>query len=98
MSVVIVFCCQIEVSATVRSLVQRSHTDCGLPLCVIQKPREGGDPGLRWAVGPEGGKISKEEAFAHLKSTYSLSRGALMAVYVPCLVIILPGVEGNGLA
>jgi hypothetical protein len=28
-------CCQVEVSATGRSLVQRSPTDCGVSLCVI---------------------------------------------------------------
>jgi len=31
--------CQIEVSATDWSLVQRSSTDCGASLCVIKKPR-----------------------------------------------------------
>jgi len=33
MSVVSVVCCQIEVSATGRSLVQRSPTDCGASEC-----------------------------------------------------------------
>jgi hypothetical protein len=37
-----VVCCQVEVSATSWSLVQRSPTDCGASLCVIKKPREGG--------------------------------------------------------
>jgi hypothetical protein len=36
-------CCQVEVSATNRSLVQRSPTDCGASLCVITKPSERGD-------------------------------------------------------
>ena len=35
LSVVIVVCCQVEVSATNWSLVQRSPTDCGASLCVI---------------------------------------------------------------
>ena len=35
LSVVSVVCCQIEVSATSWSLVQRSPTDCGTSLCVI---------------------------------------------------------------
>jgi len=35
MSVVSVMCCQVEVSATNWSLVQRSLTDCGVSLCVI---------------------------------------------------------------
>jgi hypothetical protein len=34
-----VVCCQVEVSATSWSLVQRSPTDCGASLCVIKKPR-----------------------------------------------------------
>ena len=29
-------CCQVEVSATGRSRIQRSPTDCGMSLCVIQ--------------------------------------------------------------
>jgi hypothetical protein len=32
----LVECCQVEVSATGRSLVQRIPTDCGVSLCVIQ--------------------------------------------------------------
>ena len=35
LSVVSVVCCQLEVSATSWSLVQRSPTDCGASLCVI---------------------------------------------------------------
>jgi hypothetical protein len=35
LSLVNVECCRIEVSATGRSLVQRSPTDCGASLCVI---------------------------------------------------------------
>ena len=35
LSVVSVVCCQVEVSATSRSLVQWSHTDCAASLCVI---------------------------------------------------------------
>ena len=30
-------CCQVEVSATSRSLIQRSPTDCDASLCVIKK-------------------------------------------------------------
>jgi hypothetical protein len=40
LSVVCVMCCQAEVSATSWSLVQRSPTDCGASLCVIQKHQE----------------------------------------------------------
>ena len=35
MPVVNVVCCQVEVSATGRSLVQRNPTDCGASLSVI---------------------------------------------------------------
>jgi hypothetical protein len=35
LSVVSVVCCQVEVSATSWSLIQRSPTDCGASLCVI---------------------------------------------------------------
>jgi hypothetical protein len=35
MFVVSVVCCQVEVSATGRSLVQRSPTDCVVSFCVI---------------------------------------------------------------
>jgi hypothetical protein len=41
-SVVSVVYCQVEVSATDWSLVQRSPTDCGASLCVIKKPRKWG--------------------------------------------------------
>jgi hypothetical protein len=39
LSVVSVVCCHVEVSATGRSPVQRSPTDCGISLCVIYKPQ-----------------------------------------------------------
>jgi hypothetical protein len=42
MFVVCVVCCQVEVSATRWSLVERSPNDCGASLCVIKKPRETG--------------------------------------------------------
>jgi hypothetical protein len=40
LSLMCVVCCQVEVSATSWSLVQRSPTDCGVyQMCVIVKPR-----------------------------------------------------------
>jgi len=42
LSVVSVVCCQVEVSATDWSFVQRSPTECGALLCVIKKPRKRG--------------------------------------------------------
>jgi hypothetical protein len=46
-------CCQVEVSATSWSLVQRSPTDRGASLCVITKTRERGGHSPRWAAEPE---------------------------------------------
>jgi len=53
LSLVSVVCCQVEVSATSWSLVQRSPTDCGESLCVIEKPEEweGHDP--HWVAAPQ---------------------------------------------
>jgi hypothetical protein len=42
LSVVSVVYCQVEVSVTVWSLVQRRPTDCGASLSVIKKPRTRG--------------------------------------------------------
>ena len=39
MSVLSVVCCQVEVSATSWSLVQRSPTDCGVSLCELEKTK-----------------------------------------------------------
>jgi hypothetical protein len=50
--VVRVVCCQVEVSATGWSLVQRSPTDCGTS-CVMKQPRERGGHSPRWAVEAE---------------------------------------------
>jgi hypothetical protein len=46
-------CCQVEVSATSWSVVQRSPTDCGASLYVITKPRKLGGHSPRWAAEPE---------------------------------------------
>ena len=53
MSVVSTVCCQVEVSATSWSLVQRSSTDCDASLCVIYKPQEWGGHDLRWVAAPQ---------------------------------------------
>jgi len=48
-----VVCCQLEVSATRWSLVQRSPPACGASLCVIKKRREwGGQDPLGGAIAP----------------------------------------------
>jgi hypothetical protein len=46
-------CCQVEVSATSWSLVQRSSTDCDASLCVIKKPQKWGGHGPRGAAAPQ---------------------------------------------
>jgi hypothetical protein len=48
-----VVCCQVEVSATSWSLVQRSPTECGASLCVICKPQEWGGHDPRWVAAPQ---------------------------------------------
>jgi hypothetical protein len=45
-----VVCCQVKVSATGRSLAQRSRADCGVSFYVIWKPQELDGPGPRWSV------------------------------------------------
>jgi hypothetical protein len=53
LSVVSVVCCQVEVSATGWSLVQRSPTECGVSqMCVIVKPGQWRGPGPYRAVEP----------------------------------------------
>jgi hypothetical protein len=53
LSVVSVVCCQVEVSATSWSLVQRSPTDCGVSQCVITKPCGRGGHSPCWGAQPE---------------------------------------------
>ena len=50
---VCVVCCQVEVSATSWSLVQRNPTDCGASLCVILNPQEWGGHEPRWVAAPQ---------------------------------------------
>jgi len=57
MSVVSVVCCQLEVSATSWSLIQRSPTDCGASLCLIYKPREWGGPDPLGVFAPKTNKL-----------------------------------------
>jgi len=59
MSVVSVVCCQVEVSASVRSLVQRIPTDCSVSSeCDRETPKAGGggnDPELGGTAPGRGG-------------------------------------------
>jgi hypothetical protein len=52
LSVVSVTCCQVEISATGRSVVRRIPTNYGV-LSLIWKRQKWGGPGQRWAVAPE---------------------------------------------
>ena len=64
MSVVIVVCCQIEVCASSRSLVQRSPTDCGVSECdfeasIMRRPLlTGGGGGGCCAMVNKTGKLA----------------------------------------
>ena len=53
LSVVSVVCCQVAVSATSWSLVQRSPADCGALLRVSNKPQERGGHGPGGAEAPQ---------------------------------------------
>jgi hypothetical protein len=52
LSVVSVVCCQVEVSATGWSLVQRSPTDCDVSECDHETSTKRGGPGPYRAVEP----------------------------------------------
>jgi hypothetical protein len=67
-----VLCCQVAVSATGRSLVQRSPTDCGMSLCVIEKLEEIGGCGPRRVVAQETTKVSKILVIRKLPSLQEL--------------------------
>ena len=58
MFVVSVVCCQVEVSATGWSLVQRSPADCDVSLCVISKKNLKNEEGMarNWAASAIGKK------------------------------------------
>jgi len=53
MFVASVVCCQVEVSAIIWSLIQRSPTNFGATLCVIYKPWKLGGHGLHLATAPQ---------------------------------------------
>jgi hypothetical protein len=67
-SVVTVVCYQVQIAATGRSLVQRSHTDCVVSLCVNQKPQGAGGHGALWAVEPQ-----RKKYFIFKQCTYFLT-------------------------
>jgi hypothetical protein len=80
-------CCQVEVSATSWSLVQRSPTDCGASSCEITKPRGPGGHSPRWAAEPE--KIINNNSNNKI-------RGQVVVAWLEVLPRHLPGeIEGN---
>ena len=63
MSVVSAVCCQVEVSALGRSLVQRSPTDCGVSECgreasIMRRPWPTGGSRAMWEGGGGGDRLT----------------------------------------
>ena len=92
LSVVSVVCCQVEVSASSWSLVQRSPTDCGASLCVIKKRREWGGHGPRWAAAPQETKQNKihshtfcDWSYWQPTDSFSLSQILVLPCHNVCL-------------
>jgi hypothetical protein len=82
LSVVSVVCCQVEVSATSWSLVQRSPTDCGVSeMCVTMKPR----------------RIEEAQAHIRLSSHIYKKKNSydainnICVIYVICTLLTQPG-------
>jgi hypothetical protein len=65
LSLVTVVCCQVEVSDTSWSLVQRSLTDCDGSFCDIYKPKEWGGHDSSWTAAK---KKSRRMKYAHWAS------------------------------
>jgi hypothetical protein len=63
-----VLCCQVEVSATSWSFVQRSPTECGVSECDREASTKRGGPGPYRAVEPKKKKIVISNS--HLRTTY----------------------------
>jgi hypothetical protein len=64
-------CCEVEVSVTSWSLVQRSPTDCDAS-CVIKKPQKWGGHGPRWAAAPQKTNKAKQTVSHYLLALYLL--------------------------
>jgi hypothetical protein len=76
LSVVSVVCCQLEVSATSWSLIQRSPTECGVSKSVIVKPWKMRRPRPQGAVEPLKKKLCPWEWLIH--ETYHSSKYVLV--------------------
>jgi len=80
LSVVCVVCCQVEVSTTRWSRVQRSPTDCDASLCVIEKPQEWGVHGPR--VGPQ--RHGEGGAVLYRSRTTEIRKSSIMLADLRC--------------
>jgi hypothetical protein len=87
LSLVSVVCCQVEVSATSWSLVQRSPTECGVSESVIVKPRQ-----MRRPRPPRGCRAIEKKYF-HCPSQWprGLRRGSAVARLLGLWFRISPG-------
>ena len=75
--------CQVDVSASSWSLVQRSPTDCG-ESCVIEKPQEWRDHSPRWAAAPQKTKICQTNSTTqNLRWTNYLRHSFALENYLP---------------
>ena len=104
LSVVSVVCCQVEVSATDWSLVQRSPTDCGASLCVIKKPRKRGgyspaiglqNTNLPWVVAPVEKKSTYSSFFSILSAYICMYKQKNNFLHIPCICLLRIGFISN---
>jgi hypothetical protein len=75
-----VVCCQVEVSASGWSLVQRSPTECAVCLSVIVKPRERGKP---WPKNGSGSAPRKTDKIVNLWLVRRVNAEAVCSVCYP---------------
>ena len=76
-----VVCCQVEVSATGRSLVQKSPIDCGASLSVNSKRHEWGGHGPLGAVEPKKKSIEMQCFVIAWQSVSSITHSDLINPY-----------------
>jgi hypothetical protein len=83
-------CCQVEVSATSWSVVQRSPTDCDASLCVIKKPRGRGGHSPRWAAEPEKNWDGKSSGYAENPDNFIfLCKYATLTIWISALTLYI---------
>jgi hypothetical protein len=82
-----VLSCQVEVSATGWSLVQRSPTECDMSLCDLEA-QEWGGPGPCWAVAPEKKLQYVPRGTRHKATRYAVFSCHFLPLNSKCLVIL----------